>query len=804
MKFRLLTILFLLGALAQVRAQGNSIYSIAPMAVCWTTDADVDSNLIAYWLFSSRETTPKVVSYLTASGTAVVVAGGTVQNGFCCCNSSQDTIGIEINGDTLILTQNSIVYTYIGGAGDDDWRWVDPGAGETMYEAIYRMGKASIFTEDTTHAFRVDSTFQFRVDGDRSIFDWSRGDSLLPEKTWLFRAPGGGTGQAQNDANVITIARTNATTTRTTVGKIKFASPFGVGDSLRTAAQIDVLDEEGGGDTTNTSINFYTRQLGEAFIRNTMTIEGNGRLELDRYNTFEDGVPERILGYDDTDKDVKVSDVTGNAQPGNVLGIDAIGTGMQWLDPDTLGAGTNLAFAGTDSIVNLNSSTGNGVVFQEGDNVEITQSGDTLLISGVGGGNGIFGVSDTVPAELTATLTDAGGDASFSILWENGSDAITFYDDGNKSIKIAGEPETYMVLYGSVTEYKSPNHLFQNSDNTKSGFVAIQEPSGLDQFVLTAPVLSTTIGLRLPPTAGSTGNVLTLTAPGVSGWAAPAAATANLTVSGTTPNFTISAGGTTMGVVAGNGMDGSIASNILTLNGLRSGTVNNGTGWTLLGTLGINSAGGNGLLLNNSGVHTLGQSGGNLFSVDPANNFYVFGSASTGTNATIRLYNSDGDLFNIRPPSGELAYTFVLPNNGDGATSGQVVTSIGGGATTFAFPPVYMTFTHTPFTETSIAADGLGAIVIPPDLDGYTIVSASYRTQSAVSGTGNIAVELVRTTSAGAITSGRLTGSILNTARYVTSTTNTQVVATGDLITCVATIGTATAEGLTITIELNK
>ena len=336
MRFRIITLL-LFFALGKAFSQGNSIYQIAPQPVCWTTDEGRDSNLIAYWIFSPTQPRPKVVSYLVADGSQIVVSGGTLQNGFCCCNSNQDTIGITINGDTLILVQNGNTYTYIGGGGDDDWRWVDPGAQENMYEAIYRMGKASIFTEDTTHAFRVDSTFHFRTDGGKAVFDWSRGDSLFSLVTWLFRAPGGGTGQTQNDKNSITIARTNPTSTRTTVGKIMFAAPFGVGDSLRLAAQIDVLDEEGGGATSNTSINFWTRQLGESFIRNTMTLEGNGRLELDRYFLFSDGVPANFLGYDVTDKDVKRHPISGTPQANFVPGINATNTGLEWKDPSTFG-----------------------------------------------------------------------------------------------------------------------------------------------------------------------------------------------------------------------------------------------------------------------------------------------------------------------------------------------------------------------------------------------------------------------------------------------------------------------------------
>lgn len=382
MRFKVLIILFF-ASLGNAFGQGNSIYQIAPMAVCWNTPENVDSNLVAYWLFSSRETTPKVVSYLTASGTAVVVAGGTVQNGFCCCSGSQDTLGIEINGDTLILTQNGETYTYIGGGGsDDDWRWVDTGADETMYEAIYRMGKVSIFTEDTTHALRLDSTYRFTTDAGTSFFEWLRGtEGILDYKTLMFRAPGGATGSPQNDANNITIARTNTTTTRTNLGSIKFAAPYtGGGGAYRVGAQISALDETGGNDTTGVLLDFWTRKLGESFMRNTMTLQGDGRLELDRYNLFQDGIPERLMGYENTDKDATVHDIDGNALPGNVMGINSAGTRMEWLDPDTLStfwlkpaleAGDVEINSGLNYLKFLNSGTGtwyaHNEVYAEGD-----------------------------------------------------------------------------------------------------------------------------------------------------------------------------------------------------------------------------------------------------------------------------------------------------------------------------------------------------------------------------------------------------------------------------------------------------
>lgn len=530
MKFRLLTILFCLGALAQVRAQSNSIYSIAPMAVCWTTPANVDSNLIAYWLFSSRSTTPQVVSYLTASGTAVVVAGGTVSNGFCCCNGgSQDTLGIEILGDTLILTQNNITYTYIGGAGDDDWRWVDPGADETMYEAIYRMGKASIFTQDTSYAFQVDSTYRFRTDNNTSIFEWMRGtEGLINYKSLMFRAPGGATGAPQNDANNITIARTNTTTTRTNLGNLKFAAPYtGGSGAYRVGAQISALDELGGNDTTGVVLDFWTRQQGESFIRNTMTLEGDGRLELDRYNLFEDGVPERMLGYDDTDKDVKVSDITGNAQPNQVLGINALGTGMEWKDPDTLGR--NGIYGGSGQLIETTNIDANGFSLNYNGVMNFTSvSPETFPITfkSLGGWDGIDFQLNTGANSAYGDLVGGfqcrprynGGINSetssvFGRYTGNGTNRrgeMVFASHNGSGLIFSGVFGGDTVLIQPTSRFLSKTAEFVLTNSTIAARLKFYEPSGsgTNSVYWTTGPISADIGFINPNTVGTLGQAL--------------------------------------------------------------------------------------------------------------------------------------------------------------------------------------------------------------------------------------------------------------------------------------------------------
>lgn len=72
--------------------QGQGVLSIITQPVCWSYN-NVDSNITAYYLFSSRVDTPILVNYLDPVGAPVnVTAGGSFQNGFCCC-SSESAVG---------------------------------------------------------------------------------------------------------------------------------------------------------------------------------------------------------------------------------------------------------------------------------------------------------------------------------------------------------------------------------------------------------------------------------------------------------------------------------------------------------------------------------------------------------------------------------------------------------------------------------------------------------------------------------------------------------------------------------------
>lgn len=76
--------MYSIGALAQ----GQGVLQLAIQPVCWSYN-NVDSNINAYYLYSSRVDTPRLINYLNPLGQPVdVSAGGAFQNGFCCCSSS--------------------------------------------------------------------------------------------------------------------------------------------------------------------------------------------------------------------------------------------------------------------------------------------------------------------------------------------------------------------------------------------------------------------------------------------------------------------------------------------------------------------------------------------------------------------------------------------------------------------------------------------------------------------------------------------------------------------------------------------
>ena len=307
----------LLAIAAPLLAMAQPRYTVEKIPMCWTVSA-VDSSVTKIVLISSVSDQLITIGYYNADGAEVTVSGGTLAYGYCGTGGG-------------------------GGGGDDDWRWYVPGD-DTYAQPLYRVGKTNIFVTnaaDTLHGFRVDSTFQFRMDGGRDIFDWQVGGGtgydFTPHAGLFYRAPGtfeqNGLGSGHNQ---ITLGLDDSTIlSRDRLGAIVFAgrNPSGTG-GYRPGAMITAFaDGNWYPDSNSTSINFYVTRPNQTTMNNVVTFERGGRVELDYYQTFEDGIPERMMGFTNLSDDMTAHTITGTPGANKVLGINEYNTAMTWKDP---------------------------------------------------------------------------------------------------------------------------------------------------------------------------------------------------------------------------------------------------------------------------------------------------------------------------------------------------------------------------------------------------------------------------------------------------------------------------------------
>jgi len=307
----------LLAMAAPLLAMAQPRYTVEKIPMCWTVSA-VDSSVTKIVLISSVSDQLITIGYYNADGAEVTVSGGTLAYGYCGTGGG-------------------------GGGGDDDWRWYVPGD-DTYAQPLYRVGKTNIFVTnpaDTTHGFRVDSTFQFRMDGGRDIFDWQVGGGTgydyTPHAGLFYRAPEtfeqNGLGSGHNN---ITIGADDSTIlSRDRLGALIFAgrNPSGTGGYRPGAMITAYADGNWSADSSSTSINFYVTRPNQATMNNVVTFERGGRVELDYYQTFEDGIPERMMGFTNLSDDMTAHTITGTPGANKVLGINEYNTAMTWKDP---------------------------------------------------------------------------------------------------------------------------------------------------------------------------------------------------------------------------------------------------------------------------------------------------------------------------------------------------------------------------------------------------------------------------------------------------------------------------------------
>jgi len=299
--------------LCSVAGHSQAVLQIEQEPVCWLTPAGADSSLTRYVLFSSRTpTAPVVLAYVNASGTVVNPTGGSFSPGWCgCC------------GD--------------GGGGDNDWYFINENA---ITAPVWRSGRVLIGTPDdlpadTAHQLQLEGDWQFLPDAFGSRFDW-QDTADTTGTSWygiLFSAPAGlgGSSNLSGSRNTLTLATSNTVIDRTRLGVLAFAGNNPSDTDHALGAFLEAVAEGDWSPTSlGTALNVWTTLPGETFPRNTFTFQGDGRLEMDRYFLFSDGVPTALLGYNSTTRDATRHPIAGTPAPGSVIVVDGTGTGLEW------------------------------------------------------------------------------------------------------------------------------------------------------------------------------------------------------------------------------------------------------------------------------------------------------------------------------------------------------------------------------------------------------------------------------------------------------------------------------------------
>lgn len=309
-----LVILLLLVGLYTTPVYSQAVLEIVQEPICWAAPSGADSSLTRYVLLSSRTpTSATTLAYTNASGTIVVPSGGTFTPGWCgCCGDGS-------------------------GTADNDWYFVNA---NSISAPVWRSGRVLIGTPDdlpadTSHQLQLEGDWQFLPDAFGTRFDW-QDTADTTGTTWygiLLSGPSGlgGSSNLSGGRNTFTVGTSNTVIDRTRLGVFAFAGN-NPNDTDHALSAFLEATAEGNWSATNlgASVNLWTTAPNETFPRNTFTFQGDGRLELDRYFLFSDGVPTALLGYDNTTRDVTRHPIAGTASPGNTIVVNGTGTGLEW------------------------------------------------------------------------------------------------------------------------------------------------------------------------------------------------------------------------------------------------------------------------------------------------------------------------------------------------------------------------------------------------------------------------------------------------------------------------------------------
>lgn len=289
--------------------QAQNVYSYIEEPICWTING-VDSSLTRIYLVSDRTPDQRLLLYtINAAFDTVSVTTDSISFGWCdCCG---------------------------GGSGDDlsPWKDIDTTNTNSQTAYVFRSGDVSIGVNDNSHNLRLDGDFQFQFPNNTGIFDWRESGFSDWDRTGLLLQDNGEINSFPfTGRNVFGLAANNGSIfDRTILGAILWAGTDPVGGDLSTTAGI-IGQADGNWSTGDlaTQLNFFITKDGESLPTNTFTLQSDGRIELDEYINFEDGLPQALLGFDTTAKDITRHTIAGTPSPGDVPKVNDLGNGFEW------------------------------------------------------------------------------------------------------------------------------------------------------------------------------------------------------------------------------------------------------------------------------------------------------------------------------------------------------------------------------------------------------------------------------------------------------------------------------------------
>jgi hypothetical protein len=245
---------------------------------------------------------------------------------------------VRLNGPNLELEliSGEIFSADLSPIDTSAWRTIGGDKQNDESGFAYRTGNTTIGVIDSnTHQLRVDGSFQFNPESGFT-FDFQEGSGILgplTHKSLVLTSDLdnlSGSWPPSDGAN-FSFFKNSTASDRDMLGSISFLGRDNLGN-LYNAAGIDVFADGNwfNGIGLGTSVNIWATNPSETFARNVATFQGDGRLELDRYPSFDDGEPYSLTGFSLDGLDLTRHIIDGSAQNGDVLSFNTISSHFDW------------------------------------------------------------------------------------------------------------------------------------------------------------------------------------------------------------------------------------------------------------------------------------------------------------------------------------------------------------------------------------------------------------------------------------------------------------------------------------------